>query len=353
MKIGASNVFKSKKGIYIPHSGINGLFFCSNIETEKIEAIGQFPNPSNDNAWNIISTIQHNDEIYFFSRFAFEAWRLVDENQFEKIEYGDNTKRVALKAIIKYKNCAWVFPPYFSQNIIKVDLNTWESEIIKWDAEKYSAMDKQSFSELIIHKNKIYFTNRIPNNIGLFEMDLDTLELRCIILEDFNCAHSILPEDKTFWVLGRKKEGIIALVQYSYSGELIKELVLENQIQLIEENDTRIIYPYIININNKIIIPPYLGIVTIIADIVSGEVSCLKSKTITGIYSYYLDAEKLFLFSENRPWMVVLDSNLSVYNKRNLEVVDKKKISILSNAILKESECIKLDDLITELISLD
>ena len=348
MKVTTTNVFKNSEGTYLSHSCMNGLFYSENIEAKKLEVIGRFANPSCDNAWYIVSTIQYNNDIYFFSCYAPEAWRLNEDNQLEKMIYS-NEKTVELKAVIKYKNYAWVFPTYFSQNIIRINLDTWKSEKIEWNIEKYLGIDEQSFSEIVMINNKVYFTNRIPNRIVMFEMDLETIEVRDRSLSKFNCIQSIMAEENTFWVLGRKKDGCIVLAHISYKDEVLKEFVFENEISIIPENETMFIYPHIIKVDNKIILPPYRGSKMVIVDIEKEKVISLDDEVFEDIYSYYVEGEKVFLFSEKHPRIIIYNVTKNEYKKNDLRILNEEKISILCNSVIKESLYVNITDMIKEL----
>lgn len=349
MKIVTSNVYKNKNGIYIAHKGLNGLFFSSNKELSKVEEVGMFPDLSSDEAWNLNNIIEHREKVYFFSTYFYEAWKLENNNQLKKIEYGSERKRVIIKAVIKHGDYVWVFPAYFSQKIIKVDLNTWETESFSWYDKRYLDMDKESFSEFGKVDNTIFFTNRVPDHVGYFRMNLDTLELNFTDLNQYNSVSSILPEEKYIWVLGRKHDGMTMLTKYDYCGSTIKEYSLEKD--LIKTNETKITYHHIIKIKDNILIPPYLGNTLIVVKD-NDVIKKIVDEDITGIFDYFIDDENVFLFSEKKPYAIDFDVNKNVYLKKELYSLKSEKIKILNNEKVYESACINLKDLIMEITTI-
>lgn len=218
VSISAYGAFTDGEEIWIPSNEYNALFYMK-IGDQKAKYILKFENLVNDEAWKIGKVISYKEELFFFSRYAYEIW-ILDKNSLElkSITFSDGGHQPSSNVSV-YNNEAWIFPSTLEMPIIIFDLS--EKKVIKevsWGNYADNQISEQSYIlRSVVYADSIYTATREKNNIHICKIDCNTKSIAFYKVEEAEFISCISVEKDGVWLFIKSQEGKAILECYDLS----------------------------------------------------------------------------------------------------------------------------------------
>lgn len=180
----------------------------------------------------ILKSFCIDDEVFFFSRFAYEMWILNKISMKVKhITYCESEFKDVADVVIDGRN-AWVFTASFSCPLLKVNLDDFSCRAIPWFKTPYE--DSAAFTRAQKDGTVIYTATRKTDDVYLCEVNTEKEYVRfekknvrminCLFVGRDNC-----------WALALNKKEQTVLQKYEKGFKNLKEEYILNDMEPVDE----------------------------------------------------------------------------------------------------------------------
>lgn len=345
MKLTCYGAYIKGEEFWFPSKEINALYYM-NIADGKTKYVGMFQNCLNDTAWKIRKVIEYNNELYFFSKSAYQVWKL-NKVTGRMDEYTYNTQPVGqiTNVEIVHKE-AWVIPGSFDSPIICFDLQKKVGYQLQWDNETYSAWGTSSFTRVARTEDCLYFATRNKDDIHLCILDcsqkkisfreIDTLcRINCIGIKDNQLA--VVGENK-------RRQGVLQIYDL-HSMQILEENGLSLAESLTEKSDIKYVSLFFAT-NNIILVPAWAEkVISYNLDTKTEKYiefpdefcSILGSEKAIRFYETIECGRKVYLMPYQISQILELDLEELCFNAWNVEVGKEEFLKSFHNSDTSES----------------
>lgn len=213
MKLTCYGTYTDGKEFWLPSKEMNALY-CMNTSDRSVKYRGLFPECLNDRAWDIKRVIEYRDELFFFSIYAYQVWKLNRKtNEIKEITYCTHSVS-QITNIEMVQDEVWVIPNSFRSPIIFFDLQEEKGHLFQWDSEAYWNYGTGSFTRTARAGDKLYFATRNKNDIHLCVLDCQQKTILFERLDTLSLIQCIGIKNDRLWVFGEDVQKRNVLQEY-------------------------------------------------------------------------------------------------------------------------------------------
>lgn len=239
--------------VWLPSKDYNAVFYKIMNNNDGAKYFATLKDLANHNAWLIEQVIFFEDQLFFFSRCAYQVWVMdVKTGNINPIIYSLPLD-VNIRNVIINKNEAWIFPSVFEFPIKIFNLNEKKvTNEINWHEYTGNAIsDQSSITKADIYLDNIYLATRKKNNINICKIDCINKKISFNQLLNIKFISCLTVCKDGIWALVYSDDNRICLNCYNLNSYNIKNSVVFQSIESWPINTNYSSMPFIKMISYK------------------------------------------------------------------------------------------------------
>lgn len=197
-----SGIYVKNYGWFIPSSDINALFLITDENETKY--LGCFEGGKHSQCWNIISTFQKNEYLYFFSSYECIFWIYDLKHQIlRKKRYAD-TYFGKINNVLLVGNVFCVFPTDIIGDVFLIDIK--DCSVSTLNLSKFSSNKKQIVTP-VHNDSDIFIVEYDCLNPKLIQLTAETKEIHTMMLDTFMKILSVSIYQNQLFIIGKDLMG--------------------------------------------------------------------------------------------------------------------------------------------------